>query len=204
MTAKDTKKRRWWIAAIAVVAAAMVTLIAIPVVGLAQFMITQATGRVTVVTDVQNWFGGESMLTTINGPTAESTSVPATWADKQRVIAIIGEVTAEYGFAAPILDQQLDAHSSDADRIRDLGGATPETQVIVAGTALGPVGQWLSFVFVDGTKDVDGRFSEEGWNLNTIGLSYGANALLPEADREEFERRLEPFLGLTPPPPLET
>jgi hypothetical protein len=42
------------------------------------------------------------------------------------------------------------------------------------------------------------------WQLETISISYAANGLLHEADREEFKARLEPFAGLAPPAPLET
>lgn len=157
----------------------------------------------------QNYFGGESLLTVINAPVSQGTNVPRAWADKQRAIRIIGEVTARYGYAAPAL------HSFDLwteeDRIRDLGENTPETQVIVSGIVQGPAGQWLMFAFQDLPKDTEGRFKDrlkpaegsEG-KLDSLSMSYGADGLLREADREEFKRRLEPFAGLTPPAPLET
>lgn len=145
-----------------------------------------------------NWFGGESLLAIVNAPTSQSTGVPRAWGDKQRAIQIIGKVTARYGYEAP----RLDTYDlwSDEDRIRELGGPTPETQVIVSGRALGPAGQWLSFTFQDPSKDKEGRFDERLWPTdgsfgqpNTLMLSYGANGLLHEADREEFKKRMEPF-----------
>lgn len=160
---------------------------------------------------VQNWFGGESMLTLINAPSSVSTTGPTSWTDKQRATEIIAEVTARHGYSAPVLGGGGPQNATDEDLVRDFGGTTPETQVIVSGNVAGPTGQWLSFAFMDLTKDVDGRFAERlGSAVDSttgpswITLSYGANGLLPEADREEFERRLEPFAELTQPPPLET
>ena len=77
----------------------------------------------------------------VNGPVSQSTSVPQVWSDKQRAIRIIGEVSARYGYSAPAMDT-FDLWSME-DRIRELGGDTPETQVIVSGAAHGPAGQWL-------------------------------------------------------------
>ena len=157
----------------------------------------------------QNHFGGESLLTVVNALPSQSTSVPTTWADKQRAMDIIETVTARHGYSAPVLEG-FDLWSEE-DRIRDLGGATPETQVLVSGMAEGPAGQWLAFTFQDLSKDTTGRFKERltpaagsGWQLNTLSISYGANGLLHQAAREEFKSRLAPFTGLTPPPPLET
>ena len=136
--------------------------------------------------------------------------MPTSWADKQRVIEIIGDVASDFGFGAPVLDHER-SDWTEEDRTFGLGGSTPETQVVVSGGIEGPLGQWLWFTLQDLSKDTDGRFAEElapsieqGWEANTVTISYGANALLPEQLRDEFERRLEPFRGLTPPPPLET
>ena len=41
---------------------------------------------------IQNYFGGESLLTAVNAPASESTSVPRAWADKRRALEIIGTV----------------------------------------------------------------------------------------------------------------
>ncbi len=158
---------------------------------------------------VQNNFGGDSLLAIVNGPSHQSTSVPQAWADKQRAISIIGEVTIRYGYEAPMLES-LDGWT-DEDLVRDLGGLTPADQVTVSGNVMGPAGQWLNFNFQDLTKDKDGRFEErfrspegKNWQMNTISLGYGANGLLAEEDREAFKSRLEPFLGQTPPPPLDS
>lgn len=78
---------------------------------------------------VQNSFGGQSLLTVVNIPVSQSTSVPQAWSDKQRAIRIIGEVSARYGYSTPVLDT-FDLWSQE-DRIRELGGPTPDTQVIV-------------------------------------------------------------------------
>jgi hypothetical protein len=55
-----------------------------------------------------------------------------------------------------------------------------------SGLAAGPAGQWVSFT----------------WSSASVVVSYGANALLPAADRAEFERRLAPFLPYAQPAPL--
>lgn len=270
--------QRWWTAAIIITVGA---LIAVPAVAVGHFMISQAVGRVTVVTDadgrertlywreypgiagvdpqevlqgptpevgfaagqgmiaevraaltaelqlgwapppdgrddvdpfadrIQNYFGGESLLTAVNAPPSQSTSVPRAWADKQRALEIIGTVVARHGYSAPTIDT-FDQWT-DEQRVSDRGGSTPEAQVIVSGMAPGPAGQWLSFTFQDLSKDTTGRFkerltnpSEPGRQLDTLSLSYGANGLLKDADREEFKKRLEPFAGLMPPVPLET
>jgi len=157
----------------------------------------------------QNYFGGESLLTAVNAPASHSTSVPRAWTDKQRAIKIIGAVTARHGYSPPTLDS-YDLWSEE-QRISDLGGATPETQVILSGSVHGPAGQWLMFTFQDLSKDTEGRFEERlrppdgsDWQPNTLRIGYGANGLLREADREEFRRRLEPFAGMEAPAPLET
>ena len=56
-----------------------------------------------------------------------------------RAISTIGEITRRYGYEAPTIDG-LESWSAE-DRIRDLGGLTPDKQVIVFGVALGPAGQ---------------------------------------------------------------
>lgn len=155
----------------------------------------------------ENGYGGPSMLVTVNGPSSQSTTVPTAWADKQRALEIIGDVIAGYGFEVPRFDQEVHPVPED-EAIRDLGGATLETQAILPGMAEGPSGQWLMFSFQDLSKDTDGRIRERletptdaGWQSDTITLMYGANGLLPEKDREEFLERLAPFDGLTRPEP---
>lgn len=155
---------------------------------------------------VENGFGGRSMLTRINAPTSQSTSVPSSWEDKQRVIEIIGDIAAAHGYSAPVLDHERE-YLTDEDRERDFGGDTPAEQVFVSGIVEGPVGQWIFFAMQDPSLDVDGRFEERlsngDWERASVTLSYGANALMQEGDRDEFERRLEPFLGVPQPAPLE-
>jgi hypothetical protein len=171
--------------------------------------IADARGSGPFHRQIENGYGGESLLTNVNGPESQSTTVPQTWEEKQRAISIIGEVTSRYGFEAPAIDG-LESWSAE-DRIRDLGGLTPDKQVIVSGVALGRAGQWLSFRFQDLSKDTNGIFEErlrppEGshWQMNTLALSYGANGLLAAEDRNEFKTRIEPFHGLIEPEPLES
>ncbi|WP_395639667.1 hypothetical protein [Pseudolysinimonas sp.] len=155
----------------------------------------------------ENHFGGFSMLYVVNAPTSQTTTVPRAWADKERAIAIIGEVAARYGFGEPTLDPYGSEESTE-DRIRDLGGATPAEQVVVSGMVPGPAGQWLWFSFQDLANDTTGRFTEQadqsaehGWERESISLGYGANGLLPEEDRAEFIERLAPFAGYAQPEP---
>lgn len=157
----------------------------------------------------ENQYGGKSLLTNVNGPESQSTSVPQTWGEKQRAIDIIEEVTRRYGYGSPTITG-LETWSAE-DRMRDLGGLTPDQQVIVSGVALGKAGQWLMFRFQDLSKDTTGTFEErlrapEGsqWQMNTLAFSYGANGLLAAENRQEFETRFELFRGLTPPEPLES
>jgi hypothetical protein len=148
----------------------------------------------------QNYFGGESLLTAINAPPSQTTSVPTTWAGTQQAIEIIGCVLARHGYPAPVLDDyDLWTHE---DRVRELGGATRETQVIVSGSAEEPAGQWLSFMFQDLSKDSAGRFEERlrpspgsGGQLDTLRISYRANGLLHGPDREEFKNGLREDRG---------
>ena len=85
---------------------------------------------------IENGYGGESLLTNVNGPESQSTTVPQAWEEKQRAIGIIGEVARRYGYEAPAING-LENWSAE-DRIRDLGGLTPDRQVIVSGVAPGP------------------------------------------------------------------
>lgn len=135
--------------------------------------------------------------------------MPATWEEKQRAVSIIGEVTRRHGYQAPTIDG-LEGWSAE-DRIRNLGGLTPDKQVIVSGVALGRAGQWLSFRFQDLSKDTNGTFEERlrppessQGQRNTLALSYGANGLLAADDRKEFMSRIELFRGLMSPDPLES
>lgn len=162
----------------------------------------------TEIPPAQNYYGGSSMLRILNIPSRQSTTVPTTWEHKQRVIAIIAEVGARYGFDDLGLDHDRPG-TTPADAERSFGGATPESSVIVSGGLTGPTGQWVWFSLQDLSLDDDGRFAEQfegsatyGWLPNSISLMYGANGLLPEGDRAEFQRRLEPFLGLARPEPL--
>ncbi|MEV7692721.1 hypothetical protein AB0N73_05265 [Microbacterium sp. NPDC089189] len=156
----------------------------------------------------QNYYGGTSMLSTLNINSRQSTTVPATWGEKERVLAIIAEVAARHGYGELTLDHDR-GDMTDAELAEAFGSAIPAESVTVAGSLDGESGQWLWFTITDLSLDRDGRFTEQaegseeyGWQPNAISFLYGANALLPEADRAEFERRLEPYAGLTRPEPL--
>lgn len=150
----------------------------------------------------ENGWGGPSLLRTVNLPAEQTTSVPRSWAEKQAVIDAIGEVSARHGWSEPALDEERWPRP-EAERVRDPGGATPAEQVLVTGMVTGPHGQWLEFTFTDLSKDdAEGTVAERlsvstdaGWEPESVTLAYGANGLLPAADRAEFERRAAPFAG---------
>lgn len=156
----------------------------------------------------QNYYGGSSILAIVNLASRQSTTVPETWAGKRQAITIIEEVAQRYGFGGLALDHDA-AWMTPEEAESSFGGTTPETSVIVAGVLTAPNGQWLSFSIQDLSLDRTGRFAEQaelsaehGWMPNSLTLMYGANGLLPEGDRAEFERRLVPYAGLERPEPL--
>ncbi|WP_435748529.1 hypothetical protein [Microbacterium sp. PMB16] len=158
----------------------------------------------------QNYYGGASMLRVLNVQSRLSTSVPATWDEKERMLAVIADVAANHGYADLSFDYEA-GYMTEADIVESYGGATPEEMVLVSGMLQGPTGQWIMFSMQDLSLDHDGRFAEQfesseehGWLGNSISFTYGANGLLPAADRAEFERRLEPYAGLERPEPLES
>lgn len=157
---------------------------------------------------VSNDFGGYSLLTTVNGPNHQSTSVPTSWSGKQRAIAIIDAVSKRYGYAS--LELESPEGWTPQEFIEFKGGLTPPDQVFISGTAMGAAGQWLSFGIQDLSKDRDGSYAKRdrataGQEPSSwISMSYGANGLLPAEHVEEFKSRLRPFLGLTAPEPIES
>ncbi|WEK61543.1 MAG: hypothetical protein P0Y60_01910 [Candidatus Microbacterium colombiense] len=158
----------------------------------------------------QNYYGGPSLLQVLNVSGRQSTSVPATWAEKERMLGIVETVAARHGFTDLTLDHDA-SYMTAADRIETFGAATPEESVIVSGMLEGPTGQWIMFSLQDLSLDQDGRFTEQaeesaqnGSLPNSISFMYGANGLLASADRAEFESRLEPYRGLDRPEPLES
>jgi hypothetical protein len=152
----------------------------------------------------QNYYGGESMLRVLNVEGRPSTSVPATWTEKERMLAVIADVASRRGYTDMSFDHEA-GYMTEAEVIETYGASTPEEMVLVAGTLQGPTGQWLMFSMRDLSLDGDGRFAEQfedGGPNSSISFVYGANGLLPSADRAEFERRLEPYVGLERPEPL--
>jgi hypothetical protein len=124
-------------------------------------------------------------------------------------LEIIAEVAARHGYGSLTLDHDA-SYMTDADLVEAYGAATPEQSVIVSGSLEAETGQWLWFTISDLSLDHDGRFTaqaedskEYGWQPGSISFLYGANALLPAADRADFVRRLAPFSGLPHPEPLE-
>ncbi|GAA1879344.1 hypothetical protein GCM10009715_27450 [Paeniglutamicibacter psychrophenolicus] len=154
-----------------------------------------------------NNYGGQSLLTTVNAPEHQSTSVPEAWAGKQKAMAVIGEISGKYGYQSPILDTDS---WSEADLVAERGSLDPGDWVMVGGMVQGPKGQWLSFAFADYSKKPTGRSAKEvsddagGGAQSALFLSYGANGLLPAANRDIYKEALAPFIGLERPEPLES
>lgn len=73
------------------------------------------------------------MLSSLNINSRQSTTVPRSWRDKQRVLEIITAVTARHGFGALTLDND-DPTVADAELIEGYGASTPEESVIVSGS----------------------------------------------------------------------
>lgn len=156
---------------------------------------------------ISNRYGGPSLLSVINDPVLQSTSVPRDWTGKQHALDLITEVAARHGFTELRFDHEEPTLSA-AERLEYFGGATPDAMVELTGWIAGPHGQWLAFGIRDLRNDSDGRFAERlhsalehGWQPESVHVQYGANALLAEADRAEFERRLAPFTGYEQPEP---
>ncbi|RAX50014.1 hypothetical protein DQ353_07650 [Arthrobacter sp. AQ5-05] len=153
-----------------------------------------------------NNHGGQSLLTTVNAPEHQSTSVPEAWAGKQKAMDVIGDISGEYGYQRPRLDTDS---WSEADVVADRGSLDPAGWAMVGGMVQGPNGQWLSFAFADCSKDLTGKFAKEfsddsgGGAQSALFLGYGAKGLLPAANRDLYKEALAPFIGLERPEPLE-
>ncbi len=164
----------------------------------------------SITFETENRWGGSSMLRGVNLPTWQSDAVPGTWAGKQEAMRIMGEVLVAHGWSEPYLDQERWPEDPE-DLVEMHGGSRPEDQVLVAGGAEGPHGQWMFFSFQDmSLDDAEGTFAKRnegaadyGWEQNSINISFGASGLLPAGDRAEFERRAAPFVGLPQPDALE-
>lgn len=152
----------------------------------------------------QNYYGGESMLRVLNVSGRPSTTVPATWTEKERMLAVIADIAAGYGYTDMSFDHDA-GYMTEEEVVESYGASTPEEMVLLSGMVQGPTGQWFMFSMHDLSLDHEGRFAEQvenGPQGGSIALFYGANGLLPSADRAEFERRLEPYIGLERPEPL--
>lgn len=133
--------------------------------------------------------------------------MPEAWAGKQKAMDVIGEISGTYGYESPILDTDS---WSEADVVAERGSLDPADWAMVGGMVQGPDGQWLSFAFADYSKDLTGRCAKEfsddsgGGAQSALFLSYGANGLLPAANRDLYKEALAPFIGLERPEPLES
>lgn len=156
----------------------------------------------------QNYYGGPSMLRVLNVQSRQSTAVPATWEEKERMLDVIASVAADHGYSDLSFDHEAGSMTEE-EVVESYGGSTPEEMVFLSGMLQGPTGQWLMFSMKDLSLDYDGRFTEasegaeeSGWPGSSIAFTYGADGLLPSEERAEFERRLEPYAGLERPEPL--
>jgi hypothetical protein len=150
----------------------------------------------------ENYFGGTSMLYGINLPEAASEQTVSGWDRKERVLEIASTVLAKYDFGPLVLDQER-VPTTGEEAVYAYGSTDPAEQAVVATTADGTSGQWFNVTITDSMNDPTGRFDENGWTLDSISLFYGANALLPAADRAAFEERARQFSSFALPEPLE-
>lgn len=126
-----------------------------------------------------NQFGGTSMLYIVNSPAWVSPMNDLSSVPSESVIAAIREVGERYSFTEFRLDPA------------ELGQGAR----FASGRLSDASGQWLAFAV--GVLPGQGAAAEVG----SITISYGANGLLPESDRAEFERRLSGFLLFEQPEP---
>jgi hypothetical protein len=126
-----------------------------------------------------NQFGGDSMLYSVNAPRllAEGdTLAPSAIDGLVELVATVGE---RHGY-------------DDLDVDPPQPGLPPDFR---AGVLRDDHGQWLAFTIGEPPAATP-------QSTPLITLSYGANGLLPIADRVEFEKRSAPFVGVEQPTPL--
>ncbi|KUF05887.1 hypothetical protein [Leucobacter sp. G161] len=129
-----------------------------------------------------NGYGGDSLLYTFNSPSSElEVRVPRDeWPE---VIAIVEGVVVSQGLT----------ERSDAD-------LDPPYDATHRSTTFSHGGEFLDVTVSDSTLDAAALAETEkcGGPVAGISLFYGVSAI-HEADRAEFERRVQPFLGQAHP-----
>lgn len=138
---------------------------------------TQEAGEGTVQA-APNQFGGTSMLYIVNTPAWSSPLGSLTALESEQLIAAISEAGERHGFTQLRLDP----------------GESRQGPVFTSGTLSDANGQWLAFM-------VGLPPGQEAAATASITIAYGANGLLPESDRPEFEQRLAAFLDFEQPEP---
>lgn len=153
-----------------------------------------------------NGYGGESLLVTYNSAGRQSNDIPTSSDDWRRIVEIVSAETERAGLGdVELLHESAEYRSDSQWRKADAetyGTRDPDRFWQWSGDAYGS-SQWVGLSLRDATRDGSGEAAEEaeqyGWPPQSISVTYGATAI--DADRRaEFDERVEPFLGRTPPP----
>ena len=146
-----------------------------------------------------NGYGGASSLVTYNSEEQLSTGIPPR-EDWPEIVAIIDGVLAEHGIDPIELDaddpQEL---GPDSWLLEQYGSTDPDEWSVWNGTAYSNA-EWFSLTIRDDDLfpgEVAPEPDEERGE-HWVSFSYGATTV-PDAEREAFERRVEPFRGLDLP-----
>ena len=145
-----------------------------------------------------NGYGGETLLVTFNSGERQSDGIPSSGQDWRRIVAIISGVTADAGLGDFEVDNLKPERA--ADITERFGSLEPDEQWLWFGTAYG-ASQWISASLVDVDRDASGEAATDhpdGWNPQSITLSYGATTVRAE-DHAAFQKRMAPFAGLDMP-----
>jgi len=146
-----------------------------------------------------NGYGGASSLVTYNSEEQLTTGVPPR-EDWPALVAIVDAVLADYGIAPIELDGDDPAElGPDHWLLEQYGSVDPDEWSTWNGTAYSN-GEWLSLTIRndDLFPGEDGPETDEERGKRWVSFSYGATTVL-DTEREDFERRIEPFRGLDLP-----
>ncbi len=147
-----------------------------------------------------NGYGGDSRLITYNSAQQVASSVPPR-EDWPQVVAVVDEVLVQHGMAPLTLDHEDPSALGPEDwLIEHYGSTDPDEWSTWSGWAYSD-GEWLSIAMWDDELFPGDAEPETIVSLGPRGVSfsYGATTV-PDDERAAFEREIEPFRGLDPPP----
>jgi hypothetical protein len=155
----------------------------------------------------ENGYGGDSSLIVYNSRSLETDSVPSSVTDWQLIVDRASAVTEARGLGPVVLDHEnppagIDETAWRRDFRERFGTDDPDKYWMWTGTAYRN-SQWLAITIVDVNRDATGKAGDEFKDYpsagQSVGFSYGATTI-PDNERAEFLRALEPFEGLRKPP----